>query len=162
MHNLDDTCLMCSDGALKVIGDGYRKHHDKNFQDGRWSITMLIPGSSAESDGTVCFIENGKGVNKYFTAQKLVQKNVCLKFWLYLWMKLATWMMWLGKRLLQFLHQVSEKFLWVYNLFLFYLFALFFWRNELEGCGYSGGGVLNTLPLFVLDSSFIITYQIMT
>ena len=30
MHNLDETCLMCSNGVLKVIGDRDRKHHDKN------------------------------------------------------------------------------------------------------------------------------------
>ena len=34
MQNFDETCLMCSDGVLKVIGDGYQKHHDKNVQDG--------------------------------------------------------------------------------------------------------------------------------
>ena len=34
IQNLDETCLMCSDGVLKVIGDGDQKHHDNYVQDG--------------------------------------------------------------------------------------------------------------------------------
>ena len=74
LQNLEETCLMRSDGVLKVIDNGDQNHHDKNFKDDRYSITMLRSGSAAGSYGTVCFIENGKEVNKYFTAQKLVQK----------------------------------------------------------------------------------------
>ena len=66
MQNLHETCLMCSDGVLKVISDGDRKNNDKNVQDGLCSIAMLISGSSAGSDGPVCFITNGKEVNKFF------------------------------------------------------------------------------------------------
>ena len=34
MHNLDETCLMCSDGVLKLISDGDRNNYDKNVRDG--------------------------------------------------------------------------------------------------------------------------------
>ena len=74
IQNLDETCLMCSDGVLKVIGDGDQKHHDKNVQAGRCSIAMLRSGSAAGSDGPVFFIANGKEANKSSTAQMLVQK----------------------------------------------------------------------------------------
>ena len=162
MKKLDDNCFMCSDGVLKVIGNGDQKQLDKNLQCGQCSITVLRSGSVAESDRPVWFIANGKEVKNPLRHIILYRNMVFLKVGLYLWMKVATWMMWLGKRLLQFLRQVSKKCPWVYNLFLFYLFGLFVWRNGLEGGGSSGGGELATLPLLVLASSFLFLYQIMT
>ena len=37
---------MCIDGVLKVIGNGYQKHHDNNVKDGQFSIAILRSGSS--------------------------------------------------------------------------------------------------------------------
>ena len=51
IQNLEETCLVCSDSVLKVIGDGYWKHHDMNVQVGRCYIMILISGSAAVSDG---------------------------------------------------------------------------------------------------------------
>ena len=53
MKKLDDNCFMCSDGVLKVIGNGDQKQLDKNLQCGQCSITVLRSGSVAESDRPV-------------------------------------------------------------------------------------------------------------
>ena len=45
--NLDETCFLCNDGILRIVGDKERRHHDKNVADGRFSITVLRVGSAA-------------------------------------------------------------------------------------------------------------------
>ena len=44
--NLDEACFLCSDGILKIIGDAYRRHHDKNVADNRVSITTIRIGTA--------------------------------------------------------------------------------------------------------------------
>ena len=39
--NLDESCFMCSDGELKIIGNAEKKRHDKNNSDNRVSITTV-------------------------------------------------------------------------------------------------------------------------
>ena len=40
MLNLDNTCMVYSDGVMKVMGNR-DQNQDKNVQDGQCSITML-------------------------------------------------------------------------------------------------------------------------
>ena len=39
--NIDESCFMCSDSVLKIIGDGSKKKHDKNTSD-------MLEGSKEE------------------------------------------------------------------------------------------------------------------
>ena len=41
MCNVDETCVMGSEGTLKIIGDGKRKKHNKSVEDNRGSITVV-------------------------------------------------------------------------------------------------------------------------
>ena len=63
MHNLDKTCMVCSNGVLEVMRDR-DQNQDKNVQAGRCSVTMLRSGRAASLDGPICFIANGKGVTQ--------------------------------------------------------------------------------------------------
>ena len=72
--NLDESCFMCSEGNLRIIGDAARKHHDKNISDNRLSITVLRCGSAAGTHGPVIFLLKGTEVNQLFTKKKL-QEN---------------------------------------------------------------------------------------
>ena len=57
--NLDEACFLCSDGILKIIGDGAKKHHDKNMSDSCVSITIVRIGSAAGTNGPVLFLASG-------------------------------------------------------------------------------------------------------
>ena len=61
MLNLDETCFMCCDGKLKIVGALNTKHHDKNVADNRTSITVVQVGNAAGNNGPVIFILKGKG-----------------------------------------------------------------------------------------------------
>ena len=65
--NLDESCFICNDGNLKIIGDGEKKRHDKNIANIRVSITTVRCGSAAGTNGPVVFIANGKNVNRTFS-----------------------------------------------------------------------------------------------
>ena len=65
--NLDESCFICNDGHLKILGDGEKKHHDKNIADSRVSITTVRCGSAAGTNGPVVFITNGKNANRTFS-----------------------------------------------------------------------------------------------
>ena len=69
--NLDESCFVCNDGILKIIGDGDKRHHDKNMSDSRVSITIVRCGSAAGTNGPVVFIANGKSVNRTFSQYRL-------------------------------------------------------------------------------------------
>ena len=70
--NIDETCFMCCDGVLRILGDGEKKHHDKNLQDSRVSITVLRCGSAAGTHGPVIFLlKGGKRVNRLFSKKRL-------------------------------------------------------------------------------------------
>jgi hypothetical protein len=51
MLNLDETCVMASDGNLKVVGDASRKQQEKNSDDNRDSITIVKIGNGAGESG---------------------------------------------------------------------------------------------------------------
>ena len=69
--NLDESCFICNYGHLKILGDGEKKHHDKNIADSRVSITTVRCGSATGSNGPVVFIANGKNVNRTFSQYRL-------------------------------------------------------------------------------------------
>ena len=69
--NIDETCFMCSEGSLKIIGDANRNRHDKNVSDNRLSITVLRCGSASGTHGPVIFVMSGTVVPRIFSGNKL-------------------------------------------------------------------------------------------
>ena len=73
--NLDESCFLCSEGVLKILGDAYRKRHDKNNSDNRVSITTVRIGSAGGSNGPVIFIAVGtkgaESVSKMYRNKRL-------------------------------------------------------------------------------------------
>ena len=57
--NLDETCFLCNEGELKIIGDNDKPRHDKNCSDSRFSITVLQVGSAADMNGPVIVLVKG-------------------------------------------------------------------------------------------------------
>ena len=74
--NLDETCFLCNDGELRILGDGEKPRHDKNTSDTRLSITVLRVGSAGGIKGPVFFIAKGTETtaNRVFTDKLLVEK----------------------------------------------------------------------------------------
>lgn len=62
MLNLDETCVMASDGNLKVIADGSRKKQEKNSDDNRDSITIVRVGNAAGNAGPQIYLAKGKSL----------------------------------------------------------------------------------------------------
>ena len=69
--NLDETCFMCNDGILKIIGAAEKRHHDKNMSDSRVSITAVRCGNAAGANGPVVFLASGQNVNRTFSDYRL-------------------------------------------------------------------------------------------
>ena len=72
--NLDETCFLCNEGELKIIGDNYKPCHDKNCSNSRFSITVLRVGSAAGVNGPVIFLAKGKKVHPRLRGNNLVTK----------------------------------------------------------------------------------------
>ena len=72
--NLDETCFLCNEGELKIIGDNDKPRHDKNCRNLRFSITFLRVGSAAGVKGTVIFLEKGTKVHPRLRGKNLVTK----------------------------------------------------------------------------------------
>ena len=62
---MDESCFMCNDGVLKIVGDKEKKH-DKNVADNRVSITVVRRGNAARSNGTIIFVGVGMNYNLKF------------------------------------------------------------------------------------------------
>ena len=45
--NLDETCFLCNEGELEIVGDNDKPCHDKNCSDSRFYITVLRVESAA-------------------------------------------------------------------------------------------------------------------
>ena len=69
--NLDESCFMCNDGILKIIGAADKRHHDKNTSDSRVSITVVRCGNAAGANGPVVFLTTGQKVNRTFSNYRL-------------------------------------------------------------------------------------------
>ena len=50
---------MCLDSKLKIIGDAYMQHHNKNNADNGVSITTVCVGSAGGNNGPVFFVAVG-------------------------------------------------------------------------------------------------------
>ena len=53
---MDESCLLCNERELKIIGDNNKPRPDKNFSDSRFSIKFLWVGSAAGVNGPVIFL----------------------------------------------------------------------------------------------------------
>ena len=71
---MDETCFLCNEGELKIIGDNDKPRHDKNFSDSRFSITVFRVGSAAGVNGPVIFLEKGTNVHPRLRGNNLVTK----------------------------------------------------------------------------------------
>ncbi len=60
MLNLVETCVMASDGNLKVVRDASRKKQEKNSDDNRDSITIVRIGNAAGESGPQIYLAHGK------------------------------------------------------------------------------------------------------
>ena len=69
--NLDETCFLCNEGELKIIGDNNKPRHDKNGSDSRFSVTVLRVGSEAGVNGTVIFLAKVTKVQTRLRGKKL-------------------------------------------------------------------------------------------
>ena len=72
--NLDESCFLCNEGELKIIGDNDKPRHDKNCSDSRFSITVLRVGSAAGVNGPVIFLAKGTKVHPRMRGNNLVNK----------------------------------------------------------------------------------------
>ena len=73
--NLNESCFICNNGVLKIIGDKDKKRHDKNVSDNRLSITVVRCKNAAGNNGPVIFIGSGQmdRLNRLFSGDKLTQ-----------------------------------------------------------------------------------------
>jgi hypothetical protein len=69
----DETCLLASDGVVRVIGDKDKKKHEKNNNDSRTSITSYRIGSVAGENGPTAFLMAGKRIKAGYTGNFLFQ-----------------------------------------------------------------------------------------
>ena len=74
--NLDETCFLCNEGELNIIGDNDKPHHDNNCSDLRFSITVLWVGSAAGVNVPVIFLAKGKKMHPRLRGNNLVTKYV--------------------------------------------------------------------------------------
>ena len=61
--NLDETCIQCNDGNIRIVGSKERKTQSKITDDSRFfiTITILRVGNAAGLDGPIIIILKGKG-----------------------------------------------------------------------------------------------------
>jgi len=58
--NVDETCVMASEGTVKVIGDEDREKHTKNICDNKDSITIVRVGNAGGTNGPLIFLAKGQ------------------------------------------------------------------------------------------------------
>ena len=57
--NLDELCMMASDGIIKVLGSADKNKHEKNIAGSRFSVTTVRVGSAAGVDGPRVYLSKG-------------------------------------------------------------------------------------------------------
>ena len=72
--NLDETCFLCNEGELSVIGDNDKPRHKKNCSDSRFSITFLRVGSATGVNGPMLFLAEGTKERPRLRGNNLVTK----------------------------------------------------------------------------------------
>ena len=58
--NVDETCVITSEGTVKDIGDADRKKHTKNNWDNKDSITIVRVGNAGGTNGPLIFLAKGQ------------------------------------------------------------------------------------------------------
>ena len=58
--NLDESCMMASDGTVKVVANTNKKKTEKNKDDCRDSVTVVRVGSAANVGGPRIYLAKGK------------------------------------------------------------------------------------------------------
>ena len=58
--NLDETCFLCNEGELKIIGSNNKPLQEKNCSDSGFSITFLWVWSAVGVNGPVIYTERGQ------------------------------------------------------------------------------------------------------
>ena len=76
--NLDETCFLCNEGELNIIGDNDKPRYDKNCSSSRFSITVLRVGSEAGVNGPVIVLAKGTTVHSRLRGNNLVTKYIGL------------------------------------------------------------------------------------
>ena len=71
---MDETCFLCNEGELNIIGSNDKPRHDKIFSDSGFSITVLRVGSAAGVNGPVIFLAKGTKVHPRLRGNTLVTK----------------------------------------------------------------------------------------
>ena len=74
--NLDETCFLCNEGELKILGGNNKPRQDKHFSDSRFSITVLWVGNAEGVNGPVIFMAKGTNVHPRMIGKNLVTKYV--------------------------------------------------------------------------------------
>ena len=72
--NLDETCFLCNEGELSIIGGNNKTHHDKKCSDSRFSITLLRVGSTVGVNVIVIFLSKATKVHQMPRGKNLVIK----------------------------------------------------------------------------------------
>ena len=72
--NLDETCFLCNEGELKIIGGNDKPRHVKNCSNSRFSITVLRVGIAAGVNGPVIFLAKGENAHQRLRGKNLVTK----------------------------------------------------------------------------------------
>ena len=72
--NLNETCFLCNEGELRIIGDNNKSRHNKNCSDSRFSITVLLVGSAAGVNDPLIFLAKGTKVQPRLRGNNLVTK----------------------------------------------------------------------------------------
>ena len=71
---MDETCFLCNEGELKIIGGNDKPRHNKNCSDSWFSIAVLSVGSAAGVNSTVIFLAKGEKLYPRLRGNNLVTK----------------------------------------------------------------------------------------
>ena len=74
----DETCLLASDGSVKIIGDAEKRKHEINTGNSRTSITIYRTGSVAGATGPTGFLPPGVRRKTGYT-DAFLERHGCAK-----------------------------------------------------------------------------------
>ena len=81
---MGETCFLCNEGELNIIGGNNKPRHDKNCSDSRFLIIVLRVGIAAGVNGPVIFLSKREKLhprmrgNNYITITDLCVTTVSL------------------------------------------------------------------------------------
>ena len=76
--NFDESCFICNDGVLKIIGNKDQKRHDKNASDNCVSISVVRSVNTEGNNGPVIFIGSDQmdKFNRIFSFKRMTKYYV--------------------------------------------------------------------------------------